>query len=77
MGENPKKKQPNRWMALITIPFQMGIIIYGFYYLGSWLEEKYHSQDELYIKIFTMLGVFVAIYNVIRQVKQLNNTNDK
>lgn len=75
MGENPEKRQPNKWMTLITIPFQMGIIIYGFYYLGSWLEEKYSS--DLYSKIFTMIGVFVAIYNVIRQVKQLNNNNDK
>ena len=75
MGDNPEKKQPNKWLTLITIPFQMGIIIYGFYYLGSWLGEKYSS--DLYIKIFTMIGVFVAIYNVIRQVKQLNNNNDK
>ena len=75
MGENPEKKSPNKWMVLVTMPFQMGIIIYGFYYLGSWLGEKYAS--DLYVKIFTLLGVFIAIYNVIRQVKQLNNTNEK
>jgi len=75
MGENPEKKQPSKWMVLVTMPFQMGIIIYGFHYLGSWLGEKY--TGDLYVKIFTLLGVFIAIYNVIRQVKQLNNTNEK
>lgn len=62
----------NKWMVLLNIPFQMGIIIVGFSYLGSWLDEKYQNKDNLYLKISTLVGVFIAMYTVIRQVNKLN-----
>ena len=37
-------------------------------------KKKYQSEN--YVKIFTVAGVFLAMYNVIRQVNQLNN-NEK
>ena len=70
--DNPEKRRPNKWMALINIPFQMGIIIVAFAYLGKWLDEKYPNENDLYIKILTLVGVFIALYNVIRQVNDLN-----
>jgi F0F1-type ATP synthase assembly protein I len=50
----------------------MGIIIFAFAFLGNWLDEKYPNPNDLYVKILTLLGVFIALYNVIRQVNQLN-----
>jgi len=70
---NPKK-QPNKWLGLINIPFQMGITIYIFHFIGSWLDEHYTSQ--FYTDIFTLLGVFLAIYFVIRQISQLNHHDE-
>jgi F0F1-type ATP synthase assembly protein I len=68
----PEKKPSNNWLALINIPFQMGLIIFAFSYLGSWLDEKYKNPSEIYFKVLTLLGVFVAIFQVIRQVNQIN-----
>lgn len=70
----PGQKQPNKWLALVNIPFQMGLIIFAFSWLGSWLDEKYASKNGLYVKILTLIGVFVALYNVIRQVNDLNKS---
>jgi uncharacterized membrane protein YfcA len=67
-------KPLNKWIQLISIPAQMGIVIFLFAYLGQYLDEKYQSEN--YIKIFTVVGVFLALYNVIRQVNQLNK-NEK
>ena len=67
-------KPLNKWIQLISIPAQMGIVIFLFAYLGQYLDEKYESEN--YVKIFTVLGVFLAMYNVIRQVNQLNK-NEK
>lgn len=67
------KKQSNKWLALINIPFQMGLIIFGFSYLGSWLDKKYPNPEGCFLKGITLFGVFVALYNVIKQVNQLNN----
>ncbi|MCA1967414.1 MAG: AtpZ/AtpI family protein [Flavobacterium sp.] len=71
--DSNKKKQSNKWLALINIPFQMGLIIFGFSYLGGWLDEKYPNTGGYFLKGITLLGVFVALYNVIKQVNQLNN----
>jgi hypothetical protein len=70
------KNQTNKWLALINIPIQMGIIIFVFSYFGKWLDEKFENSSNIYTKIITLLGVFIALYNVIRQVNQLNK-NDK
>ena len=61
----------------MTIPFQMGLIIVAFSYLGIWLDEKYQNSDDLGLKISTLIGVFIALYNVIRQVNDLNNTKEE
>ena len=66
----PIPKKANKWLQLISIPAQMGIVIFLFAYLGQYLDEKYKSEN--YVKIFTVVGVFLAMYNVIRQVNQLN-----
>jgi hypothetical protein len=67
-------KPLNKWIQLISIPAQMGMVIFLFAYLGQYLDEKYQSEN--YVKIFTVVGVFLAMYNVIRQVNQLNK-NEK
>jgi hypothetical protein len=72
--QNNKNKPLNKWIQLISIPAQMGMVIFLFAYLGQYLDEKYQSEN--YVKIFTVLGVFLALYNVIRQVNQLNK-NEK
>ena len=58
------------------IPFQMGIVIFLFTYFGMWLDEKYSEESSsLYTIIFSLLSVFISLYNVIRQVKNINKNN--
>jgi uncharacterized membrane protein YfcA len=72
-----KKKPFNKWLALINIPIQMGIIIFLFAYLGQWLDEKYPNPNEIYVKIFVLIGVALAFYNLNRQLKQINESEQK
>ena len=75
--ENPqKKKQRNKWLSLINIPIQMGIIIFLFAYLGRWLDQKYSNPHRLYVKILTIVGVALAFYNINRQLKEINKSDD-
>ena len=64
----------NKWLALLNIPIQMGIIIVGFAYLGVYLDEKYKFENQILTIVGTLLGVGIALYNVIRQLNQLNNS---
>jgi uncharacterized membrane protein YfcA len=74
MEKKPSKKQSSKWLALINIPIQMGVIIFLFSYLGNWLDEKYPNPQVYYNKILVMIGVFLALYNVYRQVNEINKS---
>ena len=66
-----KKNSHNKWLQLINIPFQMGVIIIAFSFLGKWIDEKY-LLENIFTIIFTLFGVFLALYNVISQVNKMN-----
>lgn len=66
------KKRPNKWLQLINIPFQMGVTIVVFAFIGKWLDEKYEITNKLFATILTLLGVVLALYNVIVQVNNIN-----
>lgn len=53
----------------------MGVIIFLFSYLGNWLDETYPSSSVYYQKIAVLIGVFLALYNVFRQVNDINKSN--
>jgi len=73
MNDNrPDKKQRNKWIALISIPAQMGVVIFLFSWFGSWLDGHYGNIKNPNQILFTLIGVFLSLYNVIRQVNQLN-----
>ncbi|HRE77813.1 MAG TPA: AtpZ/AtpI family protein [Flavobacterium sp.] len=72
MNQESKKKPLNKWLVLMNIPFQMGVIIFAGVYFGNWLDEKQQNKNSLYTIIFSLLAVFIALYNVIQQVKNLN-----
>ncbi|WP_294733631.1 AtpZ/AtpI family protein [uncultured Flavobacterium sp.] len=72
MTKKRDNKNRTKWIVLINIPLQMGIIIFLFSWFGGWLDEYYTNVKNTNRIIFTLLGVFIALYNVIRQVNQLN-----
>ena len=76
--ESPqKKKQRNKWLSLISIPIQMGIIVFLFSQLGQWLDNKFVNKNDIYIKILTLVGVALAFYNIARQLKEINKSEEE
>lgn len=76
--DNPqKKKARNKWLALINIPVQMGVIVFLFAYLGRWLDEKYTNPHRIYVKVLTMVGVAISFYNINRQLKEINKSDNQ
>jgi len=72
MEPRQPNKQPNKWLVLTSIPFQMGATIYVFFLLGGWADKHWQVKSEWLTKISTLIGVFVALYQVIKQVNKLN-----
>lgn len=74
--DNPqKKKQRNKWLALLSMPIQMGAVIYLFAKLGSWLDSQYPNTHNIYVKLVTMVGIAIAFYNLNRQLKDINESD--
>ncbi|GAA4132345.1 hypothetical protein GCM10022216_03320 [Sphingobacterium kyonggiense] len=68
----PEKKKVNKWLVFTSMPFQMGITIYVFYWLGTFMDKKYQVEGEWWMKGLTMLGVVISLYQFIRQVNYIN-----
>ncbi len=71
---NQSSKKPNKWLALINIPIQMGAIIFLCSYLGNWLDDKYINKHNLFVKTLTLLGVAIAFHNLNRQIQDINSS---
>ena len=68
-----KKKQLNRYLALTSIPFQMGATIFLGAYLGEALDKR-HVFDKKYFTIaFVLIAVFASLYLLIKQLKNLED----
>jgi len=76
-GPTPEEKAPNRWLALINMPIQMGVIVFLFAYLGKWLDGEVCQSPYSICKLFTLLGVVLAFYNINRQLKEINKSEDE
>lgn len=67
-----KQKNPLKHIAILSgIGIQMGVIIYLFVLLGKWLDSTYNEGEKLYIIIFTLLGVAVSLYAVVKQLNSI------
>ncbi|MCL9804081.1 AtpZ/AtpI family protein [Flavobacterium amniphilum] len=74
-NNKPEPKKANKWLVLINIPIQMGLIIFLFFKLGEWLDINHPNDKIYYSKLLTVVGVFLALYSVIKQVNRLGNNN--
>ena len=65
------KNQLKQIGILSGIGIQMGVIIYLFVLLGKWLDTNYNEGDKLYVIVFTLLGVAVSLYVVVKQLNSI------
>jgi len=68
----PKKNNFKKIIRFTSIPFEMFIIIFSFYKLGVWLDEKHPDSNNIYSIVFILSGVFVSMGYIIWRVKKLN-----
>ncbi|WP_372918340.1 AtpZ/AtpI family protein [Salegentibacter sp.] len=68
-----KKNQPNKYLAYVNIAFQMGIIIAAGVFIGIWLDGKFPNKYSAYTISLSLLGVFVALYQVFRGLRDLGD----
>ena len=69
---NKNNKGIKRWAILSGIGIQMGVVIFLFVKGGSWLDANYNPEGKVYTIIFTLLGVAISLFLVVKQTNELN-----
>lgn len=70
-----KRKQVNSYVRYTGLFFQMFVIIGAFALAGSWLDGQQGTSQPYYTAGLALLGVVVAIYQVLKEVNKLNQSN--
>lgn len=65
------KKMIANYMQYSALGFQMFAIIGVFAFIGYTIDEKQNSTTPLYTAFFSLAGVFIALYHVIRSLKKI------
>lgn len=61
-----------KWALFSGIAIQMGVVIALGSFFGVYLDEKYPNDYSAFTVIFSLLGVFLAMYSVIKQLQKIN-----
>jgi F0F1-type ATP synthase assembly protein I len=69
--KKPKKSLLNQFFKFSNLAIQMGVSIGLGAFLGIQLDA-YFEKDLLFTVIFSLLAVFGALYQIIKEVTRLN-----
>lgn len=72
MPKHKKNARQDKYLEFVNIAVQMGLIIGAGVFLGIWLDKKYPNEFSGFTIGFSLLGVFIALYQVIRKVIQMS-----
>lgn len=76
MPEQKNKNPYTKYLQLTGIAFQMMAIMFVFIWLGKKADEKWGSgETNYYTLIGTLVGLGVSLYLILKQLKQLDETN--
>ncbi|MDG1476806.1 MAG: AtpZ/AtpI family protein [Vicingaceae bacterium] len=75
---NKKSSNTLKSIAIFTgIAAQMGVTIFLGAYFGKWLDIKYPADKKWFTMLFTLIGVGISLYVVLKQLNKFNNAQDK
>ncbi len=65
-------KSLRKWAVFSGIAIQMGVTIGLGAFVGVKLDESYPNRYSAFTVIFSLLGVFISLYALIKQLQNLN-----
>ncbi|WP_373057259.1 AtpZ/AtpI family protein [Zunongwangia sp. H14] len=66
------KNDQRKYLEFVNIAFQMGIIIAAGVFLGIWLDGKFPNKYSGFTIGVSLLGVFIALYQVYRGISNMS-----
>lgn len=63
-------------MKFSSMGIQMGVTIGGAAWFGNWLDSKGTNEKPVWTIVFSLLGIAVALYMVIKEAGKLSDDNE-
>jgi F0F1-type ATP synthase assembly protein I len=70
--EEKEKGKNNLYLRFTSVFIQMAVVITGFTFLGVYLDGKNEIKTPLWTIILSLLGVFISMYLIFKEVQNLN-----
>jgi len=77
MSTPKKSKSGSKYARFSTAGIQMGIIIGGFTWLGTYLDKKYQTNTPWWTICLSLFGVVAGFYVLIKEVINMNKDDEK
>lgn len=74
MSENEKQKRVRQIGAFVTIPFVLAVPPVFGWFIGSWLDEKF-STNNVFMFVFIVLGFIAGFRELYRIIKRFGDGN--
>lgn len=71
-NQNPKKKPFEAYIKYSGLAFQMAATIVVFVFIGKFADQYFDNEKPVLIAVSSLIGVFLSIYNLVREVKKSN-----
>jgi len=72
-NKKKRKKQLNKYLVLTSTSFQFGITIYLGSYIGKYFDLTFNLEKNWFTALFVILALIISFYNLVQQLKKLNN----
>jgi len=76
MTDKPTNSTGSSFTRFSSVGIQMGIIIALFTWLGTYLDEKYHTKTPWWTIGLSLFGVIAGLTLIIKEVINMNK-NEK
>lgn len=76
MDEEKEKLSLSKFARFSSVGIQMGVIIAIFTWLGTYLDDKYHTKTPWWTLGLSLFGVITGLIIVIREVIKMGNEKD-
>ena len=69
---NPQKspKKRNNLIRYSAYAFEMALTIILFLFFGKYLDSEFETSSKVYTAILSVIGVIIAIFNIIRRANK-------
>jgi ATP synthase protein I len=70
--DSKPEKKVNLYLRFTSVAIQMGAIIGGFTWLGTFLDDKQKNKTPIWTIVLSLFGVFASMYLIFKELKNIN-----